>query len=555
LRKDFLSSNDYDYTIGAEFALADGSFRFPEEEQSVSFQKRTCFGPGVSHSAIMIERTNHTIAEAIKYRLLAARFPLEPGRHQALFRQQGAFIAVAQDFLLSAAVAYAPHFDEYHGREEEARRHHADPHPKKVLRVHAYDDLQTTGDLYNNTSHWLYPNARSARVEMMLKYEYSKGPEKPGRAVIDFHTNASLAGAWLMNIVKEAQSVHILEANGGHFRFVKSPDPFVMQDVFEKLYNPPGRFYFVYFSDDSTLAIRVNGVLQWYNLDISSCDASHSEFLFQALLQLFPEHCLHDARSLVAQCRAPLRVRANSLQRGGPMVEIKFRNPRLFSGSTLTTAINNLASLLIGYAISFCDEITPATLTAAAERAGYVVTGCEPLRDFSKVQFLKHSPVFDVCGKIRPLLNLGVLLRASGTCKEDLPGRGPIRSRGQSFQYGLLQGMYPRAVFPLITAMKKSTPPLTCTKSAFVGQATGALKTVDNPLYPVFHITSEEVYRRYELTTCEQDELDYQLGVATFGTWINNSAAQKILDLDYGITTNTDYSPPVMLKTQRVLLA
>ena len=290
--------------------------------------------------------------------------------------------------------------------------------------------------------------------------EYAKPGKKP-RGICDLGVTASLRGAWITNYLKTAQAAEVIEAEGGEFVFCKSPDPFELEKHFNNLINPKGRFYFVYFSDDSCLSIRgEDGVVRLYNLDISSCDASHGPAVFDALIALMPNaQTRADMSKLVQQCQLPLRIVSNANK--NHVVFLKPRWPKLLSGSTITTAINNLANFAIamaivrGYALAPDDVENPSMVRAAAS-VGYILTGCKPLAGPHQLQFLKHSPVQDCEGKWRPMLNLGVLVRASMTCDGDFPGRGPLKPRIEAFQRGLLKGAYPYCRFDILNEMTRA---------------------------------------------------------------------------------------------------
>jgi hypothetical protein len=313
--------------------------------------------------------------------------------------------------------------------------------------------------------------------------------------------------------------------------------------VFERLIDPPGRFTFVYFSDDSCLAIRTQaGKILRFNVDISSCDASHTKALFDAYVRIHPERLQADARKLVRQCEQPITV--VDLNNKRRKVCLKPLEPRLYSGSTITTAINNLACQLIGLAISEATINCKEDVVAAAEKAGYIVT-CIDCEDWHQLQFLKHSPVYDTTGSLQPLLNIGVLLRLSGTAKGDFVGcKGEsMKTRVDRQQSGLLQGAYPRAHFPLINRMKKcceggDTKKLSAKTARQLQAAIESrleLKVSFSGDEGHFSVSSEEVYKRYLLTPLEIAQMDYDFALMGYGGHYASSATNKIFLTDYGL--------------------
>lgn len=483
---------------------------------------------GVAHNAVTYAKTNRSFDEASK-RLLNKRCPERPGVHEQLQADQKTWFVNNQALIGKLREKYSRFFTEYVNSEEECVEHHADPHDKRELRIQAYNELCEEGRITNENDLWV----RSVLWKLKTK-EYAKPGKKP-RGICDLGVGASLRGAWITNILKTAQSEEGLEAEGGKFVFCKSPDPFELEKHFTNLINPEGRFYFVYFSDDSCLSIRgVDGVVRLYNLDISSCDASHGPALFDALIGLMPNsRTKRDMGILVKQCQLPIRIVSNANK--NHVVFLKPKDPKLLSGSTITTAINNLANLAIAVEIVRSYQLAPdgvenPSMVAAAARVGYILTGCTPLKSPHHLQFLKHSPVQDRDGVWRPMLNLGVLLRASMTCEGDFPGRGPLKARVEAFQRGLLQGSYPYCRFEILDLMKQAVG------EGDVMEVDLRHKVVRNDAYPTFWIDEGELVKRYGL-----DGLEYA-GLLDFGRLkayeeIHNEGVSKVLQLDYGLAT------------------
>jgi len=432
---------------------------------------------------------------------------------------------------------YSPHFTSYKGADLEALLHHADPHPKVLLRKQAYKEMTEECTNVDDYSLWV-----KSVLWKLKKNEWAKPGKKP-RSIGDLGVAASLLGFRLTNFMKTAQAAEDIEVNGGTICFCKSPDPFELKKHFENLLDPPGRFYYLYFSDDACLAIRnPNGGVDRYNLDISSCDASHSTELFRLLERLTPRGLPRDdMERLVAQCKLPLRV----VSRVDPNVKIVLQplTERLYSGSTITTAINNCANICIGLAISQLDytgvlgpDGSSFELINAAAQAGYIVTGTNPLTHFEDVQFLKNSPVLDNHGDWHPMLNFGVFLRSSGTCNGDLPGHGPLKERAEAFQRGLLKCTFPYCTSEVIDRMHAvlGTGNVVVTKEV---EESLAYKTVLNSKYPIYQVDTVSFCRRYRLDDSEYSDLLHEFANLRFGQHYNASCVAKILKKDYDLTT------------------
>lgn len=539
-----ICEKEFPFVYNEEFELMErgtpqffvnGEVRFPPGRE-VDGTYRTKFG-GASHNATIYGKYDENFRKAMQ-RLTGKRCPENPGEHESLQALQAEWFARNEEVMALLRSKYARHFEGYTSSEGEAAEHHGDPHQKRVLRVQAFEEITEDNRLTKEDDLWV------KSVWWKLKAnEYAKPGKKP-RGICDLGVAASLRGAWLTNYLKIAQAEEPIELEGGQFVFCKSPDPFQLERHFVNLINPQGRFYFVYFSDDSCLSIRgEDGIVRLYNLDISSCDASHGPAVFQALVGLMPSsQTRRDMEILVAQCKLPLRI--ISYANKNHVVFLKPKVPKLLSGSTITTAINNLANLAIGLEIVRSYRVAPDNIenphmVAAARRVGYILTGCQPLRSPHQLQFLKHSPVRDLSGEWRPMLNLGVLVRASMTCDGDLPGRGDFVERAKAFQRGLLQGSYPYTSFDILDDMRVA-----------VGEGRAyevdvSDKVVKDSGYPHFRVDEEEIMLRYDLSSSEYEGLrDFgRLKVCEF---LHNEGLSKVLNLDYGLeTTSCGPSPDI----------
>lgn len=426
--------------------------------------------------------------------------------------------------------SYSNVMSQFSNHVGEAEEHHSDPHAKKLLREQAWNELIETGEVSGDT--WL----RYVTYKMK-KDEWAK-PGKEPRMIGDLKVPASLLGFRVTKYLKMAMNQKPFEYCGGTIYFCATPSHEELKYVFESLLNPPGRFFFVYFSDDSCLSMRMpDGSVMRGDVDISSCDGSHGPSVFEALVRLADGSAREALRCLVKQCEAPIRI-YDLEDSGKRYVQLRPHGPRLYSGSTLTTAINNLANIMIAVSIAEADIRSPSDVLDAANKAGYIVT-YKTTAIFEEVTFLKHSPVRDVHGEWQPVLNIGVLLRMSGVCKFDLPGRGDITARAKAFQRALLQGAYPRTSFTLVDNMKRavSGSDPRCDAAAAKTVAKMLAYKVDHTRHSLetHSFRSEDLYRRYKLLPHEWMELEAVFGQATTGTYYASPAATKILDLDYGL--------------------
>lgn len=500
---------------------------------------RTAFGYGVVHNGVIYCKCIPCLNLASR-RLTELRSD-SLARDNELFENQSRFIrAQLRPFLL-----------EYTDRRTElaqplaatndAEWYHARVHAKRAIRIAAWKSLC---ELRGFGHTW------RATAEALFKCdEYAKLGKYP-RQVINLQVENALQGGYVTEYIKSVLSTPMVD-NDGHFEFVKCPSYSDLSRVFS-LAEDPKPFVFVYYSDDSLCAVNYGGVIRRFNVDISSCDRSHGPELFATIHHLFPEH-KPLLLSLIAQCRLPIRY---SDPVTGQRCAIKPKTPRLYSGSVLTTIMANLASLTIGLALRSLLSLSPnapvgAIVKGIEDACGYTITLQECVR-VEDLQFLKHSPARDVAGTYQPILNPGVLLRLTGTCKGDLPGRGDLRMRAISFQYTLLRGIYSTCSFPWFDSLlegmrvqlptiRPAMPPCTCIvpnddseivlSCPFHGDSQWRHIRRDTGLH-VFR--DVDVFARYNLTDVEHAQLPL-LHQTSFGQQVSCSAYDRILALDYGL--------------------
>jgi hypothetical protein len=341
---------------------------------------------------------------------------------------------------------------------------------------------------------------------------------------------ASLQGFVLTDILKQAQSATPFLYRGGLIRVVKKTKIEALDSVFHELITCPGRYVFVCFSDDSCLAIRINGQIHRFNCDISKCDASHRHPLFISFRSLFPPRLHRDVDVLLEQTLAPIKIRCPGTRH---RVVIQPDDYILPSGSTLTTAINNLASMTIGMAIADADITCAADIIRASARAGYILTLdiCEIVED---LQFLKHSPVFaHNFGDYRAVMNPAVLFRCIGRCRGDLPPSRDFPSAAAAFNKALLNGIFPLLSTPYIDALRESF------SSAVVSTTCESVvrKILEHKVTESSRIvitTDEDLFRRYRVT--QADILEHSETVSLgFGFNISTRVSRAAFLKDYSL--------------------
>jgi hypothetical protein len=426
-------------------------------------------------------------------------------------------------------------WDSYTDNWEEARTHHADPHDKRLLRIQAYEDMTFDNRMYQES--WAY-NAKP--VWYKIKKDELAKHGKYARAIGDLTVPVSLQGFKSAEYMKK--HLHAVSMDGDiNFNDIEvmvciKSDDNMLNYAFKKLFNPPGRGFLVVFSDDACLAIRINKEVKWFNLDIKSCDASMMLPIFMYVLATGPPHNVRDTYEILKQLHSPFVVRDPSDPRTKVIYKLVLEFFFEYSGHAYTSAINKQAFLSIIHSISREDIKTEEDIVRAGYIAGFAleVTACHI---FESLQFLKKSPV--MCGgEYKSVINLGVILRASGSCKGTPPGRTkiPIDVRCQTFQALLVNGIYPNIHSPLIDAMRRQ---ITTKDDTVIKNAIGQIQKnhkwlIGETQLQTIHITDEDLLRRYQLTSHQVEEL-YDFANASYGDVIVNSALAKVLATDYDL--------------------
>lgn len=508
--------------------MESGEIRFspPRPGDRLDLRYRTVFGPSVQTDGLIYANSAWNIRFGLR-RFTGLRFPLEPGKDLLYRNNQADWFREHEDFIGELLDLFTREV-KFEGFFEEALAHHADTHDKKNLRIHSWLDILEHGTamLDFHTPILMEDYVVWYKIKCDEWAKYGAYP----RMIGDLGCPASLMGFRLTKAMKGALADFPLYRHGGESHFIATPSTSKLREVFDNLLNPKGRYYFCYFSDDSCFSIRIGGKLYVFNIDISSCDASHGPALFGALRKCTPSFALPCMDRLLDQLRSPIKV-VNPHNKKEKIVMSK-GEINLHSGSTLTTHANNVGTASIGESLATYN-FDPALnikdqIIDAAARVGYKVT-VECCAFPEAIQFLKHSPAKDSLGRYSPLLNMGVWLRMSGTCRGDLPGKGDLELRAQQFQYNLVQGAFPRTRAPFFDNQRGVTD-----KGVIAIEKLFQYKTHhdEEDLY----FTDSAMLRRYGLTALEEAEvLDF--GRCGVGEHISASGLGKILNLDYSLNT------------------
>jgi len=309
------------------------------------------------------------------------------------------------------------------------------PHAKRMLRLRARFAV------------WSHGRNRGTRLRA-IEYKCKTGEllalEKYLRGIGDLGTPASSVLAYYMDTVKMAFS-EPFELYGGVAEFIKVPESDLMRYVFTSLWTPPQDVYFPYFSDDSCIAVKCTDGIFRSNVDIKACDGSNYGQPFRLLKEAMKvdTRFYQDIDDCFQQLEEPCFIRNPG---GKERIQFTPIGPVLYSGSVLTTSVNNMANTLIFMSfmrlyrqrrptVAECEGM----LRDAASLVGYIVK-VAPCQYMEELQFLKHSPSL-VDGLVVPWLNVGVWLRGFGSFRGDLPGKTktPIETRARIFNSDVIK--------------------------------------------------------------------------------------------------------------------
>lgn len=399
------------------------------------------------------------------------------------------------------------------------------PHSKKKMRVQALANLVDKNFL-------LHPTFID-QVKAKFKTDEWAKHGKYGRSIVDLTVEGSLLGAYITGLLKHSLDGfrHLPQCQ---CEFVSSPDTTILSKVFTNLIQSDLDVYFPYFSDDSCIRLKCADGVFLANVDISSCDTSHTPYIFKILADIssFNPQLSRFIDGLIAQCNLPIVI--TNIYNKKEKVRLTPTAPCLYTGSTLTTLINNIANLCIYYSIvrSFNPNMRVSDaskfVTDCATRCGYLVT-VDACDTYHSLQFLKHSPVFN--GSFVPILNLGVILRVFGICRGDFPGKGVLSvAKVSKYNCSLTACFKYAGNYKFLNLLRFLFPP-----SSKPSKLDGILLLITG--HHVHDVPDFEVYRRY--TDNEQEYIELcDIVKSNSNCLIRTSLTDKIMRKDYSFTND-----------------
>lgn len=427
-------------------------------------------------------------------------------------------------------------------------------HTKYKARVAAINKLMDRADVINSL--FMEGSDGKCHIKGMLKIpEFAKYGKK-GRLLGDFGCPGSLLAAFLVPILKHAFATNH-EFDECHIRFLYSTKREEMDSAVSDFFSSTKNYY-IYFSDDMIAKIfDRDGIPHYYNLDISSCDSSNSASVFERLQWYFNDYASSNSliERAIRQCKQPLLL-LNPEKSIRERITAISSQPLEYSGTQLTTLLNNIASSSICVSIEYSmkrlkrtDDLT-TIIDRSAFAVGYKVTS-DHCQSLEKVQFLKHSfskapsdYEFTHCS----WFNLGPLFRSCGTCFMDLPYS---RRKGET-----LEGAAKMRNWMMLESFKHSGDSFILQhlrkQSAYTRNAIGDYTTLIQNYQREFQhklmsvnsdlgrppVPYEALQRRYGFTIDEANTFTSRSLI--LGQEVNDSLVNRILNVDYAYSLATE---------------
>lgn len=398
---------------------------------------RTVYWGAIYHNGVEYANIGANVRGALE-RMTKLRLSEEPGADQELRDNQAEAtesISWLRMLRFYASLLVAPLTTQL-GIFEAIQQNAFAPHPKRAIRVPAWYEI------VENAAFFITTTIKNIALSVK-KFEWAR-VRKYARGVYDLTVVGSIYGGWITDIFKTTISQHDYVRNDCLFRFVKSATADALHSAFTLVSSGYWDMVYLAHSDDALIVIKHQGVLYYYDVDISSCESSHFS-IFQSLYRLIPDDWW--LKLLITQLLKQLvsNVKIENPSNPREFVILKVNTPILFSGTTLTTIINTMAHML-AYTIlnvlitnsTSCDNT--GEIMQAGRLAGYVFTVTRNTV-LERATFLKtYHTIVD--GEVRIAQALGVLFRTIGTCRGDFPSphSGTLAERAGAYNQALISG-------------------------------------------------------------------------------------------------------------------
>lgn len=520
-------------------SLVDAQGELVPGEGRCEKEYKTVYGPVYRTAACHNAASSNSILNAAT-RLLSKRKPLIVGLHEQLIVNQGVWFdgasvqawadEVQRRVTVQCADLSSDHV--YNMGLDAARKC-----PKMKLRMNTWEKCE------DESCGLVAVENMKRQCDIKFKKTEVLEQGKKNRVTADLRTLSSLVGGYVMPYVKTAFA-QPYDDGASRSTFIESPTGDALACAFERLISGERDVECIYYSDDSCFALRCvdsDGRVKVLiiNADISACDGSHFRKVFETAQRIMSG--LWYVAVVVSLVFDQLRWVMKLTTPDGRSQKFRPSYMRLYSGSVLTTIINNVANMAIFLSVrdAYKDHqrvngTYPTTqqaldlLERAAARAGYIVTSdvCECYED---IQFLKRSfSIID--GKVTPWLNLGVWFLKFGTIDGELPGSQvvPLAERARRHNAGVVLGRTHDGDHLIHDAFKTAHP----------------VVEGDVPIVTDYHggvgsvgrIPLASLARRYRMPVGDLEQLAQIVSGAQVGQSIVSRAVETIVAKDYGIS-------------------
>jgi len=433
-------------------------------------------------------------------------------------------------------------------------------HSKVIIRTRAIKKLVATAsllnDLFNEDKHG------QPKVTGKIKIPEFAKVGKKARLIGDFSTEGSLIAAFLVPLLKYAFGNEICMGDDSIVVFCSTTNAKEIDDLFTRAENSD-KNYFIFFSDDMACKLTVNGSTNWYNLDISSCDASNGQPIFDRVAWFFDSNS--QSHDLINRACRQCSDSTLCIMHPAGMGQVKERitakcsSPVEFSGTSLTTLLNNVASSGIACSIIYHlrkwdTSSVDKYLTKCAFAVGYAITidTCDVIED---LQFLKMSfsrTVDHESGNavMSSWTNLGPLMRGAGTCFMDLPYSRKLKETlpdaARMRNYQTLKGFKHSgrsAIYQALELAPGYQKPVGVYKALLAKTAKDYLQKVYlNTPSQRTDVPLECILRRYRISVTEHSSFIDLLKNSDVGDIITHTVSTAILAKDYGYSLDHTYT-------------
>jgi len=514
----FVNSQRFQYVINQhnQHLFRRGELiEFPESFQDKEYH--TLIGPCFRHDFVPLKSDDRGLVGAIR-RMTQVRKPLQPGLHATLILNQylmPSYLGGPLRKFIDETKAKLIDLLRNETREELYLRWLNQPMPKKQLKIRANSLIVAHGI---DNAYCKYVNYKCKKGEWLPRDKYL-------RAVADIGTPGSTRCGLIMDQVKSAFQ-HFQIGREFLYIFVKAPKHDDLVAAFKELWFSTYKVVMVCFSDDSCISLDYGSYVG--NMDISACDGSNYEPVFQILEEIMTadSRFTEDVRGAFDQLKLPLKVRFTE---GKVMLKSRFGRS-LYSGSVLTTVSNCLCNLIIGLSISKNIDTHAGNydryVELAARRVGFIVKlfKCNHIEE---LQFLKHSPCYTREGELSCVLNLGVFLRTCGRVRGDVPGKKSDALRFDKYRSEIARSLQHAGNCGFYSAVRKRfiikprMKMLQHQKTEDRGLSSGAL-------------SDDSVARRYGFTSAQMDELNLIILSSKAGYHYDSDLIRQVIRKDYG---------------------